>query len=959
MRFSPIPRRAALAALLLSICLLHLPAALALGVIKSPNDDRLYDAFTLANGLKVLVISDPRADKAAAAMDVAVGSDSDPDDRPGLAHFLEHMLFLGTKKYPQAGEYQAYISAHGGQHNAYTAHEHTNYFFDVDAQYLEPALDRFAQFFIAPLFTPQYVEREKNSVHSEYQAKRKDDGMRLYYAWKQVTSPEHPLSHFDVGSLDTLADRKGSSVRAELIAFYRRHYSANLMALVVLGKEPAGTLRRWVEQKFAAVRNVGAVPRRTTEPLFAPGRLPARLNVTPLQDRRRLALSFPIPPVTTHYRAKPVAYIANLLGHEGQGSLLSALKAKGWVEGLSAGLGVSHRSEATLEVSMRLTEEGVGHVDEIAASVFAYLELIRREGLARWIFEEQQRIAELNFRFREKSSAIHYVSALAHDRQEYPAEDVLRGPYAMDEYDPALIRQYLDRLVPENALLTVNAPGLPTDAKEPWFETPYKISPIGAGMLERWRTAGIDPALAIPAPNPFLPENLAVRAPREATPRPVRLLRDRGLEVWFQQDATFRVPRTEFYFTVRSSASNDTPKDTVLTELYVRVVNDQLNEFSYPAYIAGLDYNLYRHARGISVRISGYSDKQRLLLERIVEALAQPAIKRERFELAKDELTRRLRNAKKETPYRQTLAEVTDLLLQPAWTEDARLAAAVALTPADLEAFVPRLLARIEVVVLAHGNLYNEEALALAAVLKEGLLAAATPASVGRAQVVKLPAGKELVRELAIDHPDSALTVYVQGTDTSYAARAQAMLAAQVLSSPFYNELRTEKQLGYVVFATSMPLLEVPGLAFVVQSPGTGPAELERDVEAFLRRYRDDVARLSAAEFAKHKAALVSRILEQEQNLQARTDRYWTELDQREYQFDSRQRLAQAVRRIAKPDFERFYSELLLGEQRRWLVVRSSGSNRVAAFTPKGNGRPYALVEDIAAFKENASYFAP
>jgi len=67
-------------------------------IIKSLGDKRDYKGFILNNGLKVLLISDPETDKSAAALDVNIGSMSDPRDLQGLAHFLEHMLFMGTKK---------------------------------------------------------------------------------------------------------------------------------------------------------------------------------------------------------------------------------------------------------------------------------------------------------------------------------------------------------------------------------------------------------------------------------------------------------------------------------------------------------------------------------------------------------------------------------------------------------------------------------------------------------------------------------------------------------------------------------------------------------------------------------------------------------------------------------------------------------------------------------------------
>ena len=151
---------------------------------KSPNDNRDYAHFTLPNQLQVFLISDKEADKAAASLDIRVGSANDPEQLPGLAHFLEHMLFLGTEKYPDPDAYQKFISDHGGGHNAYTSLENTNYFFDINADYLEGALDRFSQQFTAPLFNEDYVQREVNAVHSEYSSKIQDDGRRYLESLK-------------------------------------------------------------------------------------------------------------------------------------------------------------------------------------------------------------------------------------------------------------------------------------------------------------------------------------------------------------------------------------------------------------------------------------------------------------------------------------------------------------------------------------------------------------------------------------------------------------------------------------------------------------------------------------------------------------------------------------------------------------------------------------------------------
>ena len=107
------------------------PSVTTFDVEISPNESRSYRGLILPNQLKVVLVSDPEADKAGAALDVNVGQFSDPSELPGLAHFCEHMLFLGTEKYPNENEYSEYLSKHGGYSNAFTDKENTDYHFEV------------------------------------------------------------------------------------------------------------------------------------------------------------------------------------------------------------------------------------------------------------------------------------------------------------------------------------------------------------------------------------------------------------------------------------------------------------------------------------------------------------------------------------------------------------------------------------------------------------------------------------------------------------------------------------------------------------------------------------------------------------------------------------------------------------------------------------------------------------
>ncbi len=937
-----------------------LPAA-AVEIVKSPGDNRSYEYLQLDNGLKALLISDPETDKAAASLDVNIGNGSDPQDREGLAHFLEHMLFLGTEKYPEPGEYKDFINAHGGGQNAYTTFDHTNYFFNIDKDYFEPALDRFSRFFIAPLFNERYVTRERQVVNSEFLSGLKSDGRRIFSASKRALNPDHPFTSFPVGSEETLADRPGSPVRQNLIDFYKTHYSAGLMTLVVLGKEPLDTLREWVMKKFSAVPNTRAEPLQINVPLYADGALPARLDVVPIKEQRSLSLSFPIPPIAGLYGEKPVSYIGHLLGHEGKGSLLSLLRERGWADELSAGAGYEDKNEATFNVSMKLTPEGMTRIDDIMALVFEYLSLIDQEGVKKWIFDENRKLAEIEFRFREPPSPLSYVRGLAASLHVFPPEHVLIGPYLYARFDPGLIRGFLKHLRPDNVLVTVIAKGLNTDRTTPRYETPYRLSSIDSNLVRRLSVNQITPSLALPEPNVFIPENLVIKPPRDATPIPVRIENRNGVELWHQQDQAFGTPRADFYISLRSPVASSSPEQDALTQLYVAMVNDELSEFSYPADLAGLSYSLYKHIRGVTIRISGYSDKQDILLRRIVAALDRPRLDPQRFEILRQDLVRNIRNRSQNAPYDRALDELRDMLIYPQWSDKAQLAAAARLTLDDLKAFIPKFRRQLDVVILSHGNVHPDDARELGKIVRVKLLADTEPQSVPHGRVVKLNAGDRYLRELESNHEESASVVYLQGEDESLESRANAALLSQIVSPAFFEELRTERQLGYIVFASQMTMFEVPGLALVVQSPIAGPDMLSEHMDAFVRSFHSNLKNLSADEFGRHKTALVNNILEEETQLQERTNRYWSELDREYYRFDLRERIASAVEGVTLDELERFFREIILSDARKQISVHVAGTRHAGA-QPATQSLAYGeriLVTDPESFKKGKSFFDP
>ena len=129
-------------------------------LMKHPLDNSQSRTIVLDNGLKVYLLSDPDFNVSAASISVDVGSFQDPDNRLGLAHFFEHMLFLGTEKYPDVDEYSSYLKNNGGFSNAYTSTRSYKLPVSSIARCFRWCFDRFAQFLL-DLYLLKSILQEK------------------------------------------------------------------------------------------------------------------------------------------------------------------------------------------------------------------------------------------------------------------------------------------------------------------------------------------------------------------------------------------------------------------------------------------------------------------------------------------------------------------------------------------------------------------------------------------------------------------------------------------------------------------------------------------------------------------------------------------------------------------------------------------------------------------------------
>ncbi|PWN91280.1 hypothetical protein FA10DRAFT_249471 [Acaromyces ingoldii] len=903
-------------------------------------DDRAYRLIRLQNGLEALLIHDAETDKSSAAMDVRVGHLSDPEELQGLAHFCEHLLFMGTEKYPRENEYSEYLSHHSGSSNAYTGLENTNYFFDVGHAHLEGALDRFAQFFLQPLFDPSCSEREIRAVDSEHKKNLQSDAWRAFQLEKSLSDPKHPYSHFGTGNAKTLWDdpkARGVDVRDELLKFHDRYYSANVMKLVVLGRESLDELTRSVVDKFSGVRNKGlAAPTFPSSPL-GEEQLQTQVFFRTVKDIRLLDVTFPIPDQSPQFRSKPGQILSHFIGHEGQGSILSYLKAKRWANHLSAGATNGADGFEFFKISVDLTQEGLANYEKVVAAIFRYIELLKSQQIPEWSFKEVQQLCELAFRFKEKTPPSSYASGLSSQMQlPYPRDWILSGPYLTRDFDLDLIRSTAACLRPENCRVSIAAQQLPDgsqawDLRERWYGTEYKIGPIPRQVIEdaKRADAAAFEGMALPKPNDFIPSTFEVQGkPDRAldrikpTKRPMLAHKSDLSMLWHKKDDNFFLPKANVFLLIRSPLIDATPSNAVKCRIFAELVKDALTEYSYDAELAGLGYNIESQADGIGLAVDGYNDKLAVLCRYVLEAVAKFKVDPRRFDIIKDQVKRAYQNFQLESPYQHANYYMTYVTVERMWTAQDKLKELDELEADDVQRFLPDLLGRMHLEMLVHGNLSRTEAKDLLKMAEDILKPKAlAPAELISHRSLLLPPGSN--HSLTVPVPNdknvnSSIEHYCQiGDPTDVPLRATLSMLAQIASEPVFDQLRTKEQLGYLVFSSVRKTIGSMGFRILVQSERES-AYLESRIEEFYRTTFSDLLRnMSEQDFLDQRESLIQKKLEVVKNLGEESSRYWFHIHSGYYDFLQRDVDVDALRRVTKEDVVRVFEQFIHPEKAR------------------------------------------
>ncbi|MFK3818495.1 pyrroloquinoline quinone biosynthesis protein PqqF [Pseudomonas sp. NPDC089407] len=314
--------------------------------------------LTLANGLQLTLRHAPRLKRSAAALRVHAGSHDAPAKWPGLAHFLEHLFFLGTPRFPLADGLMRYVQALGGQVNASTRERATDFFFEVPPNTLGGGLERLCQMLAEPDLGIERQRPEREVIHAEFIAWSRNPQAQQQFALLQSVAPGHPLGAFHAGNRYTLALRDPAFQQA-LGSFHQRFYQGGQITLSLCGPQTLDELEHLGRQHAGLFTAGERVPQM----------LPPPLSVTDT------ALAF-IHEHLPRGAEQALELLITCLDDSRPGTWLGALRERGWLQGFKAETLYAFAGQLLWHLDLELTANAAP--DEATVLLHGWFSFIRQ-----------------------------------------------------------------------------------------------------------------------------------------------------------------------------------------------------------------------------------------------------------------------------------------------------------------------------------------------------------------------------------------------------------------------------------------------------------------------------------------------------------------------------------------------------------------------------------------------------
>ena len=884
-----------------------------MNIVIPDNETRIFSGHQLENKVKFINIQDNNLDKSHVMVSVNVGSIFNPNEYQGLAHFLEHMLFLGSEKYPGEDSFEKFLNENGGSSNAYTDTFETVYYFSIFNDKLEKAIDMFSRFFIDPLFDQDSVDREINAIESEHSKNIQQDNWRFHHFIGLSSKKDSMINKFLTGNLYSL---KKEGIRENMIDFYKKYYVSSNISVVTISSIKNEKIKEFITNSFSKIPMVKEKPTiNLNKPFFE--KKSQSFFIKSVSKKYSLNYYWEIPTFDKNYNFTHTPYIiSNVISGDNEKSLKRFLIN----EGLIKYLFVEILPEGLLIVHFELSK--IENWQKVDSYFRFYMNDMKNKDWQK-ICDYYKKKDEVLFNYSSKSDNEDLGFRLVTNLFYYNIEDVYIGDRVAKSIDLEQISDLFDNYLTLNKVNIVLSSNSENDLKnvklgskktEPYYELEYFDADINI-LNEK----SFD--YEIITENPFLNIKPKLYEGKDdiLIPRKVNI-NNSNIKAWFGNVFKFKESKIYAILCFKNSELVSSIENYMNLQILTYYINKKITEKFNLAYELGFyaSISFNNDDSIVLIKIMGHNDKYKEYFNMVVDYIKNFKFENEDEVLVRtiiDSIHDGIINIQKKNPWEYN-SYLQELNVNPKYyTIEKQIKVIDSIIVNDFKLEISKLKNIIfnesKFIPFFYGNVYSDY------LFEDGI---SNYFETKEKDINKL----NLLTDVNEVHPNlDEENNYLQFSYYigKFLPMDNLLLLVLVLSmsQSFYDKIRTKQQFGYLVSCNRLTIQDHYYLVERVQSKRS-LKEIENAINEFNESFLNSV---SEEDYNKFVIAAKNILEEKENSTRELFSKYASEIIDGKFEFKREELLLKKIKDLTYEKFKKFFQDKILYAKPVKTIIRN------------------------------------
>ena len=860
----------------------------------------------LDNHINYVVIKDIDATVANVGIGLKVGSIYDPIDNMGMAHFLEHMLFLGSKKYKDESYFDTMVKQYGGFSNAYTTSFETVYYFNVLSEHLDQILDIFSRFFIDPLFDINSVSREINAINSEHMKNLNSDFWIIRQLICDISNNDSMIHRFTTGSHETFY-KDYKKLRNKMIDFYNKYYCTDNLYIVIQSNMDLDKMEKLIFKQFNDIEYKKSVSYNLElYPKFSIKN--KEYQIIPSHDNEYIVYFWDLPSIHNYNDNKIIDMIIHIIMIRCENNLYNILTQT--LSIISIEPYYIEDGVFTLKVNMiknSKTIENINKINNIVASYF--------NNLSNFNWDKLYNQMEIVYRFiydnSEKQANSDIMMDIITNMMYYKVANIYNGDKLIIYKDYKMLHNTIKLLKFKNVSI-IYGTNINIDKgeflKEPYYNKKYK--PLKYGLIRNLKNINYNFNVIIDMDvyniNPNIIKGLNMMVPVK--------LND---SVWYIGVSKFNEPFGRVDIILRNDIIFNNIISSITSNIAINIINYYISiifcqyfNVNYNVAVIKNNNNCY-----ISMIISGYNDKFCDFVKMVLAKIKTINPSENIIILYKNKYKEMLDNKKTQTPWAYANM-IMDYIYPYNYNYIEQLKILSKIDNKMIETMINMIiqLKQFNITTLWSGN-----------ILKPDDLLIKTNTHINYVKMTPRP-----IKDIIIKHPNKneknkCIMISLQCTyydKVTFLPRDDAiiMILSAILHQPVYGELRTKHQLGYMV--GSYCYYDTINTYIIIKIQTDKDINIvKKIIYKFIESFKEIILNYDLDKFNKIKKSVYDKLIEPYTTMDELNSIILSEIKKEQYIFDRRNRIAKEIKNIKLNDIIKLYHSIIL--KKNTLIISS------------------------------------